>query len=182
MRFLVAIVLTLLASSPSFAQATRIDDASSSGLPPTLLSCQSIELYDRFAGDFQKALKADSFGEGKDCTLLVDNPFTNLAHVEKSEAGYLCVRMANEPRCYWTDGSKLRNIGHGPQLSDEQFTEVERLLAEAGRLRKIANGYSERARQLDRSQQRQVDELNDLFGKATRQAGELQEQALKIGH
>ena len=94
------------------------------------------------------------------------------------------------PRCYWTGGRKLRNIGHGPQLSDEQFAEVERLLAEQIKLRKIAKDYSERAddliydgnnrRHLDRSQQRQVDELEALRANADRQHGELQDQVMKI--
>ena len=70
--------------------------------------------------------------------------------------------------CYWIDGRKLQYIGHGPQLSDEQFAEVERLFAEQIKLDKIAKDYSERTdaliydgnvrRQPDRSQKRQVDE------------------------
>jgi hypothetical protein len=182
-------VASLGGGSPSFAQPT----------PPIPLACSSIELYDRFGGDFQKFVKAEvdgSLGEGK-CELLPDPapPYSNLTRVEKSEAGYLCVRATalNSPRwphCYWTDGSKLRYIGHVPQLSEEQFAEVERLLAESSRLNKIAKGYTERAddltydgnerRHLDRSQQRQVDEFNDLYQETTRQSFELQHQAMKI--
>jgi hypothetical protein len=121
MKTKIAIVaLTLLASSPSVAQEP----------PPLMVACESIELYNSVGGDFQNAIKAGIPKER--CQLIVDStpPYTNLTHIEKSEGDYLCVRAAyaNVPRwphCYWTDGRKLRNIGHGPQLSDEQFAEVE---------------------------------------------------------
>jgi hypothetical protein len=111
-----------LASSPSFAQE------------PLKVACESIELYDSVGGDFQKAIKA-VIGTDK-CRIVFDipPPEANLVHVDKSEGGNLCVRQTTAtdthwPHCYWIDGRKLRYIGHGPQLSDEQFAEVERLLA-----------------------------------------------------
>jgi hypothetical protein len=188
MKTKIAIVaLTLLASSPSFAQ----DQHTSS-----MVACESIELYDSVGGDFEKANKA-GFGGIDKCRIIIDStpPYTNLTHIEKSEGDYLCVRAAyaNEPRwphCYWIDGRKLRNIGHGSQLSDEQFAEVERLFAEQIKLRKIENDYWDRAddliydgdkyRHLDSSQKRQVDEFKALALQTQRQWIELQHQIMKI--
>jgi hypothetical protein len=182
---LTAIALTL-AASPSFAQEPH---------PLMVVACESIELYDSVGGDFQKASKA---GIGIDkCRLLLDPPppYSNLARVEKSEGDYLCVREASSgsprwPHCYWIDGRKLRNIGHGPQLSEEQFAEVERLFAEQIKLRKIENDYWDRKdeliydgdkmRHLDSSQKRQVDEFEALALQTQRQWIELQHQIMKI--
>jgi hypothetical protein len=169
-----------------------------------VLSCQSIELYDRFAGDFDRLFThpdgnlssqefQDNFGPGKKCELFVDvsAPATKLYHVEKIEPGYLCVRKVNEPQCRWTDASKLRYIGHGPQLSDAQFAQVEQLFAHADALHEVVKDYDKRweniifdgefLRRLDPDQRREADELDKLRIKAASQAYDLQQQALKIG-
>jgi uncharacterized coiled-coil DUF342 family protein len=74
---------------------------------------------------------------------------------------------------------------------NEQFAQVDKLFAQADALNKAAKAYSNRldkiydengeGRRLDPRQERDVDELNDLYGKALRQAHDLQQQALKIG-
>ena len=170
-----------------------------------VLFCQSIELYDHFVGDFDKLFIhhtpvqefLDNSGNGKNCEwgLEGDDGDLNkhLYHIEKIERGYICVRRVTEPQCYWTDASKLRFIGHGPQLSDDQFAQVDKLFSEADRLNKLEKAYSERRdniiweddgnhlRRLDPRQQREADDLLHLDIEAIRQAHELQQQALKIG-
>ena len=115
-----------------------------------MVACESIELYDSVGGDFQTAIKAGIPIERRKLIIDSSPPLSNLNHVDKREGDYLCVRSASSgsprwPHCYWLDGRKFQNIGHVPQLSDEQFSEVERLLAESDRLRKVAKGYSARA-------------------------------------
>jgi hypothetical protein len=92
------------------------------------------------------------------CMWLDDNAeeaAPNFFHVEKTDQGYSCIRKVYTGQCYWTTASKLRYIGHGPQLTDEQFAEVLRLYAasdafrkEAIRLSDLAETYRDRANKI----------------------------------
>ena len=115
-----------------------------------MLSCRSINLYRSLAEKpWLSEEVQDNLGDGKACDFLADfenDGIANIYHVDESESGYACVRKVLEPQCYWTDASKLRYIGHGSQLSKQQFAEVEKLLAEAVSLSKQAKAYLDRVR------------------------------------
>jgi hypothetical protein len=90
-----------------------------------LLSCQSLDVYKRFADfdlsrngaflpwadhEMPQALK-DIFST---CMWLDDNARLakpNVFHVEKTDQGYSCVRKVYTEQCYWTTASKLSTSG-----------------------------------------------------------------------
>jgi hypothetical protein len=131
----------------------------------------------------------------KTCKMLVDNDFVrSLSHVDDSAPGYICSRFPREPQCYWVDLSKTLYIGHGPELSNEQFAQIEKLFADADTLKKMEDALYKAAddivydeehnlRPLNRLQRRRVDEINyDLSARAGHQKTALQSAAENIAH
>jgi hypothetical protein len=202
---LVTLAMSLLTGA---CGATRPND------PPAitnmLLSCQSLDVYKRFADfdlsrngaflpwadhEMPQALK-DIFST---CMWLDDNARLakpNVFHVEKTDQGYSCVRKVYTEQCYWTTASKLQYIGHGPQLTDEQFAEVLRLDVAGDAAFEMAKEYGKRRDERGRAIMnnghypssaadtakiralvRERDELQDLYSKTMDQVRELHRKA-----
>jgi hypothetical protein len=194
---------------PNIVTSTSIG----TGYPPSLLACRSIELYDRFSGEFfanglllPKLSKEfqDNFsfrdGTGKSCKIIVDDDparleyLRNLYHVENTAPGYSCIRGAKDTECWWTATDKLRYIGHGLQLTDEQFARVQAMLAEVDALDKKADDYFERSndigfdqtghirKNLSERERREMYELQDLGTETSHKARQLETRARSLGH
>ena len=186
----------LVVSSPAAAAETQFTETQ------WVLGCTSLDVYQRLAVTFDKrhpfsyehGSALDTAMEDKTCNVLADSEVSNKwSHVESAMSGYICSHNPREPRCYWVDLSKTRYLGHGPGLSSEQFTEVEKLIADIDALRAIKNVLSKEIdafnrdekgniRQLDHLQRMKEIELNLLYQKVGRQEAALGNAAQKIVH
>jgi hypothetical protein len=180
---------------PAAPSAPKVD-----ARPNVVIGCQSLDRYKRFA-DFDYWSSApvpqeltDGF-RSAECKLFSDVPEAaqpTAVHVEKTHLGYTCLRVANAPeeQCYWITTSELLFIGHGPQLSDEQFAQVLKLRAEINALIKEdekrhkrldeldyeGDGDNMKLRVLNAAQKREEQELIDLGEKTAKQEVELLKQ------
>jgi hypothetical protein len=201
-------------SDPTSSAANDARAQDGSPLGDTLLSCQSLDTYKRLSDfDFNRngvflpwadhempqALK-DNFVEiskgSSPCEWLNDDGFpttSNTFHVEKVEQGYWCIRRRDAQQCYWTTASKLKYVGRGPQLTDEQFAEVLRLYAVFDAFNRVSKEYWDRSdeliwedkddgklRVLNAAQKREASELEALAVQAYRRGDEMLKKSEKI--
>lgn len=203
---IIAAIVILFAppSSPNPTMPTSKSVASSTAVLNPLLGCRSVELYQRFAANFDTERRKDrpswdpsiftqEFTDN--CTILDDTSISKFSsaifyRIEKIDQGYACVRNLSEPQCYWTDASKLRYIGNGPSLSDEQYAQIKKLDAEMTDLQKRIDAYNDRAdnilyrngraRDFDDTEWQEAREFRRLAYQLSDKMKDLFDQKLKI--
>ena len=108
----------------------------------------------------------------------------HIYRVDRVEDELACVWVLSDERggCFWTGAANLMYIGHGQQLSEDQFRDARTLYAQARELRKLSNDYILQAQIIkDRQGDRQEEaQLRALAKHADDQGDEVEEQISRI--